>query len=178
MSSPSSKDKGKVRLRVADVADLDALGPLYTDPEEAGRFQWFGFGTTRALQARIEQDGSLSDTGGLLVAEHEGRVIGQVMWMRVYHGGAVGSWSWEIATAVLRSARGGGLATEATQLLVDYLFSVTTVHRIQVQVDVDNGPAQKVLKKLGFAVDGVVREALFREGEWRSVTLFSRLRTD
>ena len=37
---------------------------------------------------------------------------------------------------------------------------------------------QCALEKAGFSREGVVRHAQFRNGEWRDVALYSRLRAD
>jgi RimJ/RimL family protein N-acetyltransferase len=37
---------------------------------------------------------------------------------------------------------------------------------------------QRALEKAGFSRDGVMRHAQYRDGEWRDIVMFSRLRTD
>jgi ribosomal-protein-alanine N-acetyltransferase len=39
-------------------------------------------------------------------------------------------------------------------------------------------PEQRALEKAGFTLEGVIRAAEFRAGQWRDGYLYSRLRTD
>jgi GNAT superfamily N-acetyltransferase len=70
----------------------------------------------------------------------------------------------EIGAALLPEYRGQGLGTVAQQLLVDYLFRFTTVHRLEAGTDADNLAEQKVLERIGFTREGVLRQVAFRDG--------------
>jgi len=75
-------------------------------------------------------------------------------------------------------ARGHGHGTQAHQLLVDYLFAHTTVHRIEAATETGNIAEQKALDRAGFSREGVVRGARWRGGAWRDEVLYSILPTD
>ncbi len=49
-------------------------------------------------------------------------------------------------------------ATEATAVLVNYLFENLRLHRIFIQAATGNAASNKVIKKLGFKWEGVLRE--------------------
>ncbi|MGO9482048.1 MAG: GNAT family N-acetyltransferase [Candidatus Kryptoniota bacterium] len=53
---------------------------------------------------------------------------------------------------------GKNLATTATAILMNYLFEKLRLHRIYIQAATDNGPSNKVIRKLGFKLEGVLRE--------------------
>jgi RimJ/RimL family protein N-acetyltransferase len=84
----------------------------------------------------------------------------------------------ELACWLVPSERKKGYATEATQLMVDYLFLSKEIMRIQAIVDVENITSQRVLEKSGFQREGTVREGYFNRGEWRSEYLYSILRRE
>ena len=67
------------------------------------------------------------------------------------------------------SERKKGYATEATQLMVDYLFLSKELARIQAIVDVRNIASQRVLEKTGFQREGTMRDESFDRGEWREL---------
>jgi len=84
----------------------------------------------------------------------------------------------ELACWLVPSERKKGYATEATQLMVDYLFLSKEIARIQAIVDVKNLASQRVLEKAGFQREGTVRDGYFNRGEWRSEYLYSILRRE
>jgi diamine N-acetyltransferase len=63
-----------------------------------------------------------------------------------------------------------GLAVRATRLALDYGFSVLNLHKIYLIVDKDNRKAVHIYTKLGFKVEGVLKEEFFMNGEYRDVT--------
>jgi RimJ/RimL family protein N-acetyltransferase len=81
----------------------------------------------------------------------------------------------ELACWLVPSERKKGYGTEATQLMVDYLFLSKEIARIQAIVDVRNIASQRVLEKAGFQREGTVRDGYFNRGEWRSEYLYAIL---
>jgi aminoglycoside 6'-N-acetyltransferase len=76
------------------------------------------------------------------------------------------------------SARGRGYALEAVKLLVDYLFRGYPAERIAGFTDGENKPAQRVMERAGFRREGVLRRAMFRDGEWRDIAVYAVLRQE
>ena len=62
--------------------------------------------------------------------------------------------------------RNRGLGTEATQLMVDYIFNNTNLNQLTLGVYAFNPRAIKVYEKIGFVVDSVDKNDLEYEGEW------------
>ena len=50
-----------------------------------------------------------------------------------------------------------GICTEAMRRVVKFIFSETTIDRLQGNVDVRNTGSNKVLKKCGFTLEGTIR---------------------
>jgi RimJ/RimL family protein N-acetyltransferase len=82
----------------------------------------------------------------------------------------------EISCILTSDQRGKGYGTEATKLLVDYLFLSKNLIRIQAHTDAKNTASQKALKNVGFKKEGIIRKSAFARGEWRDRALFSILR--
>ena len=77
--------------------------------------------------------------------------------------------------------RDRGLGTEATRLIVDYVFDVIDeppVHRLALAVHDFNPRAQAVYEKVGFRREGVLRDALLWDGDFHDSILMSIVRTD
>lgn len=64
------------------------------------------------------------------------------------------------------SGRDQGLGTEATQLIVDYVFSKTDLDQLTLSVFAFNPRAKRVYEKIGFVTYSVDKDDLEFEGEW------------
>lgn len=62
--------------------------------------------------------------------------------------------------------RNRGLGTEATQLIVDYIFSHTDLNQLTLSVFDFNPRAKQVYEKVGFVLDSIDQNELKFEGEW------------
>jgi len=50
------------------------------------------------------------------------------------------------------------VATEATAVLMEYLFEKLKIHRIYIQAATANTPSNRVIQKLGFKLEGVLKD--------------------
>jgi RimJ/RimL family protein N-acetyltransferase len=167
---------GPVRLRPFREEDLDLIVRSSTEPEFSLPFEWGGYRSVPRLRARWEEDWFLEkDPHQLAVVEGNGPAIGLVMWQDPRFGGVAGK-NWEIGILLAPEVRGRGVGTEAQRLLVEHLFTTTTVRRLSAWTEVGNVAEQRALEKCGFEREGVLREGGFRGGAWRDVLLYGRLR--
>jgi RimJ/RimL family protein N-acetyltransferase len=70
---------------------------------------------------------------------------------------------------------GKGYGTEAMKLLLAYSFTELNLHRVFLRVFDFNQRAIESYLKCGFSVEGRLREAIFREGEYHDVVIMSLL---
>jgi RimJ/RimL family protein N-acetyltransferase len=83
--------------------------------------------------------------------------------------------------ALSANARNRGIGTEATQLIVDYVFDEIDdppVNRISLEVYDFNPRGLAVYEKVGFLPEGVLRDALRWQGEFHDAIVMSVLRRD
>ena len=79
----------------------------------------------------------------------------------------------------LRSDRWGeGLATEAVGRMIQFGFEEMDLNRIQADTQLDNARSGRVLLKLGFREEGVLRQAGFWRNEYHDLRLYGLLRQD
>ena len=62
--------------------------------------------------------------------------------------------------------QGNGYATEATELLLDYLFRECGFHKIAAYVHENNDSSAALLESLGFQREGTLRREVFIDGDW------------
>jgi len=167
-----------VRLRPFRHADVELLTRFATDPAVSQPFEWFGYRSPEAFRRRWEDDGFLdNDPWYLAVAlESDDTGIGWVMWRHGILGMQAGVL--EIGILLVPGHRGWGAGTAAQRLLVEHLFTTTTVHRIWAGTQSDNAAEQRALEKCGFQREGLLRESVFRGGEWHDSVIYGILRGD
>jgi ribosomal-protein-alanine N-acetyltransferase len=71
---------------------------------------------------------------------------------------------------------GRGYAAEACRAVVSYAFQACGPERMQARVIAGNAASVRVLQKLGFRYEGVLRSSLYRRGAFEDVLYFSVLR--
>jgi RimJ/RimL family protein N-acetyltransferase len=165
-----------VTLRPVETADLILFDEAFAGPEGTGPFQWFGYSSSRTLHRRLAETGLIDTDGGMLAVTDGGACLGRVEWFKSAWGRADTSQCWTIAAGLLPAWRGRGIGSAAQRMLADYLFLHTRVVRIQAYTDGANLAEQRALLKAGFALEGVLRATLWRQGGWHDQLLYSRLR--
>lgn len=73
---------------------------------------------------------------------------------------------------------GRGFVVEAARTLIDYLFSEFAVERLQARVFAGNEASERVVQKLGFTKEGVLRSLILRRGRWWDIVVYSLLRSE
>jgi RimJ/RimL family protein N-acetyltransferase len=84
----------------------------------------------------------------------------------------------ELSLGLTPKEQGKGYGTETTQLMVDYLFLSKDIARIQATINVKNTASQRVVEKVGFKREGLLRKMAFIRGEWTDFYLYSILREE
>jgi ribosomal-protein-alanine N-acetyltransferase len=130
--------------------------------------------TFLAAYARPKHAAGEPDPYGIAFKESPGEVIGCVgaRWGSQLHR------CMELGYWVAEPHWGRGIVTEAATELVRFVFESFEVERIQSRVFAGNESSARVLLKLGFTLEGTMRSAAFKNGVFRDVMLFARLRSD
>lgn len=71
-----------------------------------------------------------------------------------------------------------GYGTEAMELLVGFVFNEMNVNKIKLHVFSFNKRAIKSYEKVGFKVEGVLREQIYREGKYHDEIIMGILRKE
>jgi ribosomal-protein-alanine N-acetyltransferase len=102
----------------------------------------------------------------------DGRLAGQVTIDNVVRGamrsGHLGYW-------IDRAAAGRGMATLAVALACDHAFGAAGLHRLQADIRPENARSQRLVQRLGFRQEGLLRRYLDIDGDWRDHLTFALL---
>lgn len=93
-----------------------------------------------------------------------GEILGDITFSQVFHGA--------LSAAVLgykldRASEGKGLMHEALGAALSFMFSGVKLHRIEANVVPQNIRSFRLLRRLGFVVEGYSRRYLKLDNEWR-----------
>jgi ribosomal-protein-alanine N-acetyltransferase len=81
----------------------------------------------------------------------------------------------KLGYAIAAREWGRGYATDAARALVTYAFKELGLHRTTAAIGPDNVASIAVVQQLGFTREGVLRDHVFTNGQWRDSVLFSVL---
>jgi ribosomal-protein-alanine N-acetyltransferase len=167
----------RLRLRGPRADDADAVFALFSDP--AVMRYW----SRPPMTARAEAEGRIAEYAEdfdarkalqwVVATRARDEVIGTCALFRFEprHRRA------EIGYALRSDHWGRGLACEAVTLALDWGFRTLGLHRIEADIDPRNAGSRKLLERLGFASEGLLRERYFVGGETSDTELFGLLAT-
>ena len=76
-----------------------------------------------------------------------------------------------------QSARGKGIGTTVTHMMIDYAFNQLNLYKILLQVLSSNVAAQSLYSKLGFQTEGRLHKHFYWQGEWFDAIIMSKFRS-
>lgn len=71
-----------------------------------------------------------------------------------------------------------GLGTEALTLLIKFLFDQNNLHKIRLSVHGNNDSAIRCYERLGFKLEGRVREELYQDGQYHDICFMGLFRRE
>jgi ribosomal-protein-alanine N-acetyltransferase len=167
----------QIRLRIAEKEDVPQLVQWLNDVDFADDYQHFPDQISKAeLEKRIvEQKLYQNEWVDYVIEKKDGAKIGwAVHYLSLPNLGVI-----EVGYAIAPEERNKDYATEAIQILVDYLFLTRDIVRIQAIIDSANEASRKAVEKAGFKKEGTLREALWNaEGKWADGDLYGILRSE
>ena len=74
--------------------------------------------------------------------------------------------------------QGIGLASEASEMLIEYGFNTLNINKITSDVFPDNKSIINLLEHLGFKKEGRLKQHYFHQGKFKDVLIYSMLRNE
>lgn len=146
--------------------------PAWTDPAQAGCL----------IEADLEALSGRRDLRLGLWQVDSGRVVGTLSLYKI----DAGCRRADIGYALARGQQGKGLMNEALAAVIGLAFDHRPgaafddllLNRIEADVDPRNGPSCRALERLGFRLEGVLRERWQVAGEISDSAMYGLLRAD
>ncbi len=167
-----------VRLRPLERSDLNERYQCWLNDPEVTRYTETGTFPSTAEDLENYYRGVTGSRNDVILAieekksgEHVGNVkLGPIHWVH------------RVATFGIligeKDSWGKGIGLEATRLMVEYGFNRLNLHRIDLGVFAEHESAVHCYKKVGFKVEGRLRQDLFQGGEYKDRLWMGLLRSE
>lgn len=170
-------ETSRLLVRAPEEADIPSVLRYYG--ENAARFAATdppkpeGFLTEASWRKRLErfrEDWAAERELRLFAFSRaeEGRVVAAISFTQMFRAAFQACY---LGYSIDHAHEGQGLMTEALGAGIAYVFGELRFHRIMANHLPENQRSARVLKRLGFEVEGLARNYLFINGAWRDHVL-------
>ncbi len=169
--------KGKsISLRPIREIDLDQLYAFHIDIDNRGDFFPRRILSHPTFQKQFQDTGFWSkDEGMLLIVSTDDHILGHIEFFKTVNYLDEYELSYQVYST---ERRGKGVATEAVDLLVRYLFETKRMNRIRLVIHPSNVASLRLAEKCGFRHEGTARGAWYHKGRHHDVEIYALLHDD
>jgi RimJ/RimL family protein N-acetyltransferase len=169
--------KGKsIILRPVRETDVDELYGFHLDIDNRGDYFPRGVVSQPAFRKEFQEKGFWSREDGMLViVSPNDEILGHIEYFKTVNYLDEFELSYVVYAA---DQRGKGVASEAVNLLVRYLFETKRVNRIRLVIHPENRASRRLAEKCGFRHEGTARGAWFNRGKHHDVEIYAILHDD
>jgi [ribosomal protein S5]-alanine N-acetyltransferase len=165
-----------ITLRPVRDTDLEQLYAFHVDIDNRGDYFPRGVLSQPAFRKQFQEDGFWSkDEGMLVIVSPDHTLLGHIEFFKTVNYLDEYELSYQVYAP---DQRRKGVATEAVQLLVRYLFESKRVNRLRLVIHPDNAASRRLAEKCGFRHEGTARGAWYHRGQHRDVEIYALLHDD
>ena len=175
---PEPIEAERVRVRLLAEADLPALFEVNADEAVTSLLPYATWTSPADADAWCKRMADLQATGLALqfvVADKASdKAIGTCLLFRLEEG----SQRAELGYVLGRAHWGRGLMQEALSALLDRAFGPMALRRLEAEVDTRNPASARLLQRLGFSREGLLRQRWVTKGVAKDVEIYGLLRDE
>ena len=166
----------RLYLRAARVSDAEDMFAYAKDPEVTKYLLWQPHADSTYTRRYLEYLAGRYRIGAhfewVMVSKETGRMIGTCGFAKIDTANNAG----ELGYVLNPAYRGTGLVAEAARRVMEFGFSVLSLHRIEARFMIENTASRRVMEKLGMRFEGVQRSSMLVKGLYRDIGVCSILR--
>ncbi len=164
------------RLVLRQVTQEDASVVLsgYSD-KRVNQFMSVAYHSMEEIQTQLDWYNSLlAEESGIwwgICLKEDGKMIGNGgfhKWEHLHRKAELGYW-------ILPEYQGKGLAAEAISAMITHGFENMALHRIEAEVETENAPSSRILRKMGFELEGIKKECEYINGRFIDLEFWAKL---
>jgi RimJ/RimL family protein N-acetyltransferase len=163
--------------RIVD-SDLAALMAVNSDEAVTALLPYATWTSAADAEAWLDRMRGIEATGlafqFVVALKSAERAIGTCLLFRYEEGSARA----ELGYALGRACWGQGFMHEALAGLLGSAFDTMGLRRVEAEVDPANGPSARLLLRLGFTKEGLLRQRWVTKGKARDVEVYGLLRDE
>ncbi len=171
-------DTARLRLRPLLPTDALAVHALHADPEGMRYWSTPPWTDPAEADALIARDAAALAAGDFIRLGLERRADGRFIGLCSLFAFHLASRRCEIGYMLARDCWGGGLMHEALKALLGFGFGVLDLNRVEADIDTRNTASERTLRRLGFQLEGTLRQRWIVAGEVSDTGLYGLLRRD
>jgi ribosomal-protein-alanine N-acetyltransferase len=165
-----------ITLRPVHENDLDQLYAYHMDIDNRGDFFPRGVLSQPAYRKHFQESGFWSkDDGMLVIVNAADEILGHIEFFKTVNYLDEYELSYQVYAT---DQRNKGIATEAVNLLVRYLFQTKNINRIRLVIHPGNVASRRLAEKCGFRHEGTARGAWYHKGQHHDVEIYAILHDD
>lgn len=168
----------RLRLRALREKDAPVLLSIFSNPHT---MKYYG----------SEQMSGLEEIEGLLMSFKKGfeqkqairfgievRERGELIGTCGFHNWAKRVNRIEMGYELTQTEEGKGYMTEALSAIIPFAFQQLDMNRIGALIHPNNAPSRKLITKLGFQQEGLLRDYVLAGGEYMNLIMYSLLKSE
>jgi len=162
-----------INLRVMEPEDISLVNEWLNNIEFQGRYTPLIQRSKEEMEKRYSEKSN--EDQKFIIEKKDRTKIGLISFFTI-KGGPYNIL--EIGYMIIPSERKKGYCIEAIEILVDFIFLSKDIERIQAAANPRNIASLRVLEKVGFIKEGVLRKIIFMKGHLTDLSLYSILREE
>ncbi len=174
----STLETARLRIRPLDRRDVEAYFEIKSDPEVTNRYCLEpdkSFNETKIwVEKRLEDYAKRNVTYWVFTLRENDKAIGGCCFWNFDPTLRCAELGYELARAYWNL----GLTSEALPVILTYGFVDMDLHRIEALPLAFNEPSVKLLRKLGFKLEGTIRERVYFRGRFEDQLMFGLLKDE
>ena len=175
LTAPAPIETERLVLRLVAESDLPALLQVNASDEVTALLPYATWRSIADAEAWLQRMNGLQATGLALQFVIAGKSTGQAIGTCLLFRFEAGSARVELGYVLGRAHWGQGLMREALEALIGCAFGSMGLRRVEAEVDTRNGPSARLLQRLGFVKEGVLRERWVAKGQTKDVEMYGLL---
>jgi RimJ/RimL family protein N-acetyltransferase len=168
----------RLTLRPYRADDAEAVFAIFSDPRVMRYWSTPPWTSTAQADEAIESDLRALDSGRHLRLGIERRDDGALIGQCTLFDLVAACRRAEMGYALAHAAWGRGYMHEALQALLRYGFELLDLNRVEADIDPRNTASASTLLRLGFRLEGLLRERWVVDGEVSDSAIYGLLRRE
>lgn len=168
----------RLLLRRLAITDAAALHAVFSDPEVMRYWSSTPWSTPEQAHEYIADANAALASGAMLRLGIECAVTGQLIGQVALYSFDQQNRRCDVGYALGRAHWGQGYLSEALAAMLGHGFAALNLNRVEADIDPRNSASARVLERLGFRQEGLMRERWIVGGEICDTAFYGLLRRD